>query len=337
MKTLTIMTKPVYTLLLLLIITGCDGGILGTGDGGDPTIITTDDINSEGTSMTDGDTVDMPTGVDEIDGTDNTDTQDQTDATDSVDQLPSSAPDAAPFQNSTVINNRSDALLRLINTEVSDNDAIVANLQDPDTTLVGLPGLSQNTSTDYFSVPTDTPIIVELFYGEDVRASDFETPAYQSDPLTLSPGTLTTVIVRGNNSTVNGTTLDSVQTGLADDTVQPYLRVIHSAPTLALQGAIDIHWVDTSTLNTDGSADLTLNHTVIQNLTYNAITSDYRSLDSGTYTPVITAAGSTTVITAADSLFIDETGVFSIVMIDNTTGNGSSLVNALKIQDDSYP
>lgn len=327
----TPITKPVLALLCLLFIAACDGGILGTGDGGDPTIITPDDINSEATDSTDLDSVEMPIDSGISNGTDSSDSSDV------ISEPTTSAPDSSPFENNTNVTNRASALLRIVNTESSGSDALVARIQATDNTLVDLPGLPENTSTDYIDVPTNTPFVVALFYSEDVRASNVETPAYQTPTLTLSAGTTTTLVVRntGDNSATPNL-ITPLTTGVTDAADQTYVRVVHASTSLLESGGLDIYWVNSNTMGDNGAIDLSQNHRVTSNLSYEAFASDYITLKPGNYQPIITQAGTSNVITDTDTLSITEPSVFTVVLTDNTTGSGTGTVQLLKVQDDSF-
>ena len=351
------MTRPVYLLLLSLSLVACDGGILGTGDGGDPTIIVPDDLNSESSEMTGSDVSDTIDSV--SDETGDTDGNDLSPTSDLIEQMlapntidpsnidPSIVNLSAPlFENNTMVTDRGDALLRIVNTEPSGSDAVVATVQGTDTPFIDLPGLFDNTIAEYISVPANTPIMINVFSSEDARASEFDNPAYQSDVLSLAPGSLTTLIIRGNvsNNDRFNASIEALSTGLipsstdADSNTNdlPSVRVIHSAPGLASSGDIDIYWVSTDTLLPNGSADLSLDHPVSTGINYGDVVSDYLTLDAGTYHPVITESGSVSIITMTDSITLDAAAITSVVLIDNTIGDGNSAVKTLVIQDDDY-
>ncbi len=167
-------------LLLLLSLSACDGGIFGTGDGGD--VILPDDVEGSGSSNGSGDGT---AGADQGE-TDGGETADPDDGEDD-DTASGDGADlqARPFENLQIASNRDTPLLSMIN--LSQSSVIV--VADTGTAALFDPAVQSGQVAS----PVDVPLASEALR---VIETDGNTAQWLLSPLNLGASSVSTLIIR---------------------------------------------------------------------------------------------------------------------------------------------
>jgi len=294
----------VWLLVLSVLISGCDGGIFGTGDGGKDTIIPVPE--DSGSPETPPEMPGPGTDIDTIE-----------------DNL-----EAVPFENSDSTTNRIDALLRLINASNDPNlELVFINNNMVESPLVPLPGLSTTTATsNYITLPTAANSI-SVFAASDALDGSLDSPLAQINPLIVVSGSATTLVARGSFSeTVSTFQLLPIKTRTTSGNGTALVRVIHAA---LLSGDSRFISVDLLPVN---SPDTIVN--VTTNLEYSALNSEYREIDAGSYDVDVTGRGNDSETIAMESNLTLVAGEAVTLVITNQDSNTTSLPgNILVVRD----
>lgn len=200
------------------------------------------------------------------------------------------APDAVDvsFTNTIDVTLEPDAKVNIVNA-LSDNlePFVVTNFGNTVNPLIGLPGRSfAQGSQGHLTLMPDThdlDIVMATAYDEDINAPKITGV----NPLSLSAGSATTIIVRGSSVLADApiTALpvsNSVSTNNAN-TIQ--FRIINAAAYFGAEGNIDVYINDASQAPTDGMP-------VLSNLDYATGSSGYAEVVAGSYNITITDVNS---------------------------------------------
>ena len=325
------------SLLLLVTISACDGGIFGTGDGGDngTTIIPSDmSPDNNGAAPTD-----PPSGIDGAvtDGA-TTDGSTTGGATTDGQATPPESPgnvSSSSFNNTISTTSRDDALVRVVNAHPALQDSIVVTINAAqDSPLLPLPGLDYiHGSSDYLSLSPDQSTSMEILLAENFRAGLFDL-SRDLQPLELATGSITTVIVRETPATRSGVfdvlplTTQSTSGGATAS-----LRVVHAAGSIAGTN----EEINVIVFPAGGTADQAVAQ--YEPLEYTRQpNSEYVEITPGQYTIQINNAGTEVEITSninPISLAVGQTA--TVVIRDTQTGNPGKAVDALLLEDSTLP
>jgi len=292
---------PIASVLSLLaaLLSGCDGGIFGTGDGNEPMVeasgnetppTATSDASLSPESPTETTApAEQPEGVADVNGN-----------------------GSLSFSNSSITTTRSDALLRFVHADASEQDNIVVTLNNQlDTPLLPLPGLSYLDGADqYRAIPANNAHAVRIFLAEEFRAN--AAPKVAVAPLDVAAGTITTFIVRQIGATTVADRLLPLVTQSNLASGESAVRLLHVARSFAVVGPIDVYLHEATT------AVATLTPTVA-NLSYDITDQDYVSLEAGSYQLSITLAGNKSVIYSAPELIdLNATQLLTLLIRDDS-------------------
>lgn len=298
-----------FILMMLVVITGCDGGIFGTGDGDDPIITVPGDTAQDVTADPS-----TPDGMGM--------------SPDVVELSIVTADTVGSFNNAEVTSARSDAQLKIINASPDQNLSLLAiNNNMVEMPLVPLPGLSTTTRDSGYLVINNPGNAITLFAAAEVVDENYTNPLASIDPVTLASGTSTTLLLRGIPEDLE-TPIEILaignQTRAADETA--LVRAAHAATNIL--SSVDIILESTTT---DATEETVLGAA----FNYQSGITRYTSLATGSYNLIIRDTNDPdrtlvepTAITLADN------EVITLILLDRTAA-GEAGMTILRSQDSS--
>jgi len=309
--------RIVSTFLLIVLLNACDGGIFGTGDGEEGTLMQPG-ISAE--ESTPGSPVQNPTSPSPGPAPEPTDPSAQ-----------SSNP-SIEFSNSTVATERNDALVRVIHADADLQDNIVVTLNGMrDNPLLPLPGLSFIDGVDIIRpLQEQSAHILRIYSAEAFRANS-ESYIVAIDPLDIGKGTISTVILRTSESSTASEILLPLPTlSTAIDNTSA-IRIAHSAKNFSANGSVDVYLHEPNS-SIDGLAP------AFPNLDFtNSAASDYVNFTADSYQLTITPSNEGSVLYSAPTLIdLNTNQVLTLVLRDDPTMNEQG-VSILQIDDSSIP
>lgn len=293
--------------LCLLFLSGCDGGIFGTGDGEDPTVVVPGDTTEDGQ---------MGTPV----------TGDMNQPPDGVSLSVVTANTTGSFNNSEITNSGNNAQVKLLNASPDETLSLVAiNNNMIEAPLLPLPGITTTARDSGYITLSNPANAIALFTASDVAGNDFSRPVVSFDPITLAAGSTTSLIVRGIPGNTM-TPLELLAVGNQTSTVdnQALVRVVHAATSI--DNAIDI------ILKPDAAIERE-EINVGAGFGYpNGIT-DYLTTVAGTYDLVIRDTDDPDrVLLGPESIVLAANEVLTLIVLD-TDSTGEEGVTVLRTRD----
>ncbi len=266
-------TRCGLVLLISVLLFGCDGGIFGTGDG-DAIII------NSGVTGVDPSASESPVETPNVSDADEATTPPAPGSNQQAEPLPgfsaiedsvTSSTGQFAFTNLFSLSGQSDTVVELINTTTTP-----ASLYSR--TLTESQFVTETTTTNFLASGSIDPF-TSVLQIEALAASGASTLLAAVDPLSVSSGTKTQLILRQLTPTVDVIALPVLQGNVSTTTVA--LRVV----SIALIGDPEVPSVFTLEPTSNAANNLPTNESVqFEPLTYAAPVSNYRALSAGTYT-----------------------------------------------------
>ncbi|MBX2825244.1 MAG: DUF4397 domain-containing protein [Gammaproteobacteria bacterium] len=205
---------------------------------------------------------------------------------------------AGSITNNTVVNTRGDSLLKFVHTTGVQQEFVVAIANNDFTApLIGPAAGSTDPNSEalsdalgqsaYIAVPADTHDIDIVNLGEFLSNSTAAPTVASVNPLTVSAGTSTTIVFRGNGTDSTGDNrpfeaLAMINEAASATAGNAKIRVVHAARGLNILGPLDVY------VNGDGTPTGT---PALSGFTYDTGASGYLEVAAGDYAVVATAAG----------------------------------------------
>ncbi len=198
-----------FVLLLLAslaaTLTGCDGGIFGTGDGGKDAM------------LTDGDNATLENNL-------NGDVA------------------STEFSNDQAVTGRNDALVRIVNAASDSSLPLVfVNNNIVETPLLPLPGLSQQQGYSDYLILDNSANALRAHRAADIESGIYTSPLAVLDPLILAAGSSTTVIARGRaDTTISSFELVAIANQISSATGNAMIRALHASVAIGTETLLDV-------------------------------------------------------------------------------------------------